>query len=481
MGSCIALFPKKDEPYANSEIEELVATFRQSFDAPGLAVGIIKDGEILYTGANGVQDLDSQSPLTTRSLFHMASVSKPFVATAVVQLVERGKIKLDDKLTEYLPYFTMADPRYEDITIRHMLSHSSGIPDEEDYEWDKPQYDEMAVERYARSFANESLDFAPGTEYGYSNPAFDILCAVIAQASGMTFEDYMQQHIFDPIGMVNSTFYQPEVSRVLATQPHVLGKDLQREVSAVYPYNRRHAGSSTLHSNVEDMLLWAQVYLNKGEINGRRIFSESSYELLTTAQNRDQDERRDIGLSWFLDDMVWKPIVYHQGGDLGYSTFFGYLPKEKAAIVLMANIDDFWSDYAASWMLLNVGFDRAIPWERPVQYVLKNYILKEGIEKTREVYFSLKEQTPEGYDFDGSQLDGLGFWLLDRGYAQEALDIFLFNIELEPKDAGWVDSVGDAYVALGDKEEAIAWYQKVLGMDPDQEFTRVKLEKLLGS
>ncbi|WP_394751008.1 serine hydrolase [Spongiimicrobium salis] len=460
------------------EINKLVLQQKTSFDVPGLAVGVIKNGEVVYTKAHGVQGLDIKDSLSTKSLFHMASVSKPFVATAIVQLMEQGKIDLDERLIHYLPYFTMADERYKDITIRHMLNHSSGIPDVEDYEWDKPQYDEGAAERYARSFGSVKLDFSPGEKFNYSNAAFDILCDLISKVSGMTFEDYMWIYIFEPIGMKNSTFIKPDVPKKWATKPHIIGEDLQPRVSKIYPYNRIHAGSSTLHSNVEDMLLWAKMNLNKGIINEKRIYKESSYDLLTSSQLKIND-RRSIGLSWFLGSLHENTVVFHQGGDTGYSTFFGFVPEKKSAIVMMANTDYFWSNQASGVILANSIFNDSISWRAPIHLKLKNHILEEGIAKTKEIYFSEKQKSPQQYIVSGNYIDELGYWLLDRNRPQKALELFTFNVELEPEDAGWPDSVADAYSAMDSIALAIQWYKKALKIDPDQDFSRKKLEALL--
>ncbi|MEO1655332.1 MAG: serine hydrolase domain-containing protein, partial [Bacteroidota bacterium] len=267
-----------------SRIDSLVKRYQKSLEVPGLAVGLILDGKIVYKQAIGEQNLETKAPLTERSLFHMASVSKPFVATAVMLLVEQGKINLDEKLTTYLPYFKMADKRYSKITLRQMLQHSSGIPDVEDYGWTKSEKDAGAAERYIRTFKDSVLDFKPGKEFSYSNAAFDILADVIARASGMTFEAYMKKNIFEPVGMQNSTFYKPEVPSELATAPHWLDEELKMKVGEFYPYNRRHAPSSTLHSNVEDMLRWAQFNLNQGSFEGKQIYQTSSYQALTQAQ-----------------------------------------------------------------------------------------------------------------------------------------------------------------------------------------------------
>ncbi len=458
-------------------IEETVLKQKELFGAPGIAIGIIKNDTVIYSDAHGVRSVNTRDTLTIQSLFHMASVSKPFVASAIVQLVEKGKIDLNEKLTTYLPYYTMADERYKDITIKQMLAHTSGIPNTGDYEWDKPQYDDGAAERYARSQSAEVLDFKPDTEYNYSNPAFDILCAVIAKVSGMTFENYMTRHIFEPIGMKNSTFFKPDVPKELATQPHIIDDSLKTAVSEIYPYNRRHAGSSTLHSNVEDMLLWAEVYLNKGEINGKRIFSEASYELLTTVHT--PEGQRKVCLSWFPGRIDGSPIYYHGGQDTGFNSFFGFMPEKNTAIVMMANTDYFWRQANAGIILKTIISKDTISSKAPIHLKLKDYVLTEGIEKVKEVYFEEKQKAQPDYTFDDGELDDLGYWLMDRNHLKPALEVLLFQTEVEPEDSGWVDSVGDAYKAMDSIDLAIKWYKKALEMKPDQGFTIEKLSELL--
>src|SRR5947209_2717949 len=108
---------------------------------PGFAIGVVKNGKLIYAKGFGVAKLGSNTSITTQSLFHMASVTKTFLATATMQLVEQGKIDLDAPVTKYLPYFKLDDGRFGQIKIRQMLSHTSGIPDVTDYHWDKPEYD----------------------------------------------------------------------------------------------------------------------------------------------------------------------------------------------------------------------------------------------------------------------------------------------------------------------------------------------------
>lgn len=459
------------------QIKNALLKQKGHFDAPGIAFGLIKNDTIIYSDAHGVKSLDTKEPLTSHSLFHMASVSKPFVATAIVQLIEQGKIDLDEKLTHYLPYYRMADERYKDITIKHMLTHTSGIPNINDYEWDKPQYDDGAIERYARSQKDFKLDFTPGEKFNYSNPAFDILCDVIAKVSDMTFEEYMKKNIFEPIGMKNSTFFKPEIPKDLATQPHILGDNLQMVVSKVYPYNRRHAGSSTLHSNIEDMLLWAQLYLNKGTIRGKQIFSKKSYDLLTSTHT--YNGKRKVHLSWFSGKLNDSPIYYHSGQDTGYNSVFGFMPEKKLAFVMMVNADEFWTLNNCAKIIKNSVFNDSIHLKGPIHYKLKDFILTSGIGKVKEIYHAEKQKKPQDYSFRGNYLDNLGYWLIDRNHPKQALDVFLFLTELEPEDAGWVASAADAYKEMDSIDLAIQWYKKALKMDPSYEYPQTEINKLL--
>ena len=460
------------------KLDQLVLEIKECFDTPALAVGIIKNGEVFYAKTHGVRSLDTQDIATTKSIFHMASVSKPFVATAIVQLVEQGKIDLDEKLTHYLPYFTMMDDRYKDITIRHMLAHTSGIPNVKDYQWDKPEYDDGAAERYTKSHAPLKLDFTPGEKQSYSNAAFDILVDLIAKTSGMSFEDYVKQNILIPVGMINSTFYYPEVSSELTTKGHIIGDSLHVAVSDVYPYNRRHAGSSTLNSNVEDMLLWAKVNLNKGIINGTRIYSEESYDLLTSSQWKFNDKSHG-GLSWFVSEFNGDTKIAHSGGDTGFRSYFAFIPEKKSAIVLMANVNPFWSSDVSNFLLKNTIYNDSLIWKTPISHKLRKHILTEGIEKVKEIYQQEKKKSPQEYEIEVGLLDDLGYELLNRDHLSKALEVFTYMTELEPNHAGWIDSVADAYRAMDSIDLAVKWYKKALEMKPGQEFSRKKLNKLL--
>ena len=304
----------------------------------GQSVGVVRDGELAYAGAFGVRNIETREPVTERSLFHLASVSKPFVATALVQLAERGKLALDAPVVEYLPYFRLADERYPTLTIRQMLRHVSGMPDVEDYGWERPEYDEGALERYVRSLTGERLIGPPGSQFAYSNIAFEVLGNVIAKVSGQAFEAYLRDQILRPLGMAQSTFLRTEVPAALAVTPHV-GSD-QPKVSSVYPYNRAHAPSSTLHSNPVEMGRWIVANLRRGELDGARILAAASYDPLWHPTHPTGRPGEQIGLSWFIDRYAGHRRISHSGGDTGFRSYCALFPDDNAGVVMMTNRDE---------------------------------------------------------------------------------------------------------------------------------------------
>jgi len=315
--------------------EPVVRDMMTEYAIPGVSVAVVKDGEPVYAQAFGVKNVETGEPVTVRSLFHMASVTKTFVATAVMQLWEQGKVDLDAPLVQYLPYFKMRDLRYKEITVAQMLNHTSGMPDVMNYEWNRPAYDDSALEEYIRSLFNRELIAAPGTRERYSNMAFDVLGGLIATVSGMTFEDYVEQHILKPLGMKDSTLMKPEADPALLTAPHVR-KANSVEVSKVFPYNRKHAPSSTLLSNALDMSRWGLANLHRGELDGIRILKDATYDVLWRPKDNAFPNR---GMSWFLGEhRGWKTVA-HGGSDLGYTCYLVLLPEKQAGVIVAANLN----------------------------------------------------------------------------------------------------------------------------------------------
>jgi len=321
-------------------IDALVAETMRAGNVPGIAVAVTEDGELTYARGHGVMNVNTREAVTPETLFHCASVTKTFVATALMQLAERGRLDLDAPVSTYLPYFRLADDRYKDITIVQMLSHTSGMPDTEEYGWDQPEYDDGALERYVRSLAPLGLIAAPGERFAYSNIAFEVLGDVIAKVAGMSFEEYVHREILLPLGMTSSTLLVREADPSLLASPHVPTASGNIVVSDIFPYNRAHAPSSTMYSSVTELSRWALMHLNRGALGETRILSPQVYDEMWRPWASTGDRYwPEMGLSWFLGERSGERCVAHEGADDGFKACFILAPARRVSAVGLGNLD----------------------------------------------------------------------------------------------------------------------------------------------
>ena len=445
------------------------------FEIPGLAVCVVQDDQVTYVRALGTRNLDTGEPLEAEHLFHMASVSKPFVATAIMQLAERGALRLEDRVVDHLPYFALSGGPYASITVRQMLDHTSGMPDVEDYAWDDPQTDVGEAEAYVRALKSEALIGTPGEQYAYSNRAFDTLGDLIAKVSGQSFEDYMRTHIFEPLGMRQSTFFYPETPHELRTTPHTW--DLDAKVSPVYPYNRRHAPSSTLNSSVLELADWARANLNAGTWNGAQILKPESHRRLWQP-SFDLDDGEAVGLSWFLIRHRDRPAVHHSGGDTGYSSQLTLLPEERIAVILASNYDRTPAGTIRVGVLdIVLGLEPEVAL-RSMAYPFAKVYGAEGIEAAKAYYAHLVETAGESHRIDASQLPRLARFLLWNDRPQQAIEVLDFNLEVYPTSAETHRLLGQAWQARGETGRAAEHYGASLELEPDDDETLAALQAL---
>jgi CubicO group peptidase (beta-lactamase class C family) len=450
-----------------TQLQPIIEEVIEQRSIPGFAIAVVHNQKVVYAAGFGVRNLENKNDkITPRSLFHMASITKPFVATSVMQLVEKGKVDLEAPVVKYLPYFRLNDERYATITVRQMLSHLSGMPDVRDYEWDKPQYDDGALERYVRSLTNQSLIAAPGANFRYSNMAYEVLGDLIAKVSGMSFEDYVRKNILEPLGMKSSTLLVKQADPALLTTPHVMDNSYQTVVSKVFPYNRMHSPSSTLYSNVLDMTRWAMANMNRGELDGKRILKDSTYDAMWKPAG---EQWQQIGISWFLGKHRERRTIGHSGGDTGFVSNLVMIPDQSIAVVMMSNYDR-----ATLRPITDAALDVALGL-KPESIVFKPGIAKtlyqiitaEGIESAAGKYRDLKKNQPDAYDFQEGQLNNLGYNLLRQKKIKEAIKVFQLNVEAYPESSNVYDSLGEAYMLNGEKASAIENYEKSLKLNPN--------------
>jgi len=465
-----------------SAIEEKLAslveqTVNEAYGLAGLAIGIVKDGAVLFAQGFGQRNLDTGEPVTAHSLFHLASVSKSFVATAIMQLWEQGRLDLDAPVTTYLPYFTLKGGDTGQITLRHLLSHTGGVPDPEEYAWHQPEYDDEALERYVRSLADEAMIAAPGARYVYSNPAFDVLGDIIAKVSGQSFEAYVKSHVFDPLGMTDSTFLRREVSLDLATTPH-FGAPLVVLADA-YPYNRAHAPSSTLHSSATDMCRWMLANLAHGTLAGQRILRETTYATLwnPVAVTGEEIWAEASCLGWFRGTYRDRPVIHHGGSDPGYFADKVLMPAQQLGVMVMANTycASAWgvTDAALDVML---GLDPTAP-KRPITVPVGAVRAESGLDAAVAEFQRLQATAPDEYDFEEARFRDAIWGAVEMYRPETVMPLLELWAALFPQSSEAHEWLGRAYLAQGEIALATASLQQALALDPANEALSQLLQK----
>lgn len=318
-------------------IEESIEKHLYYHDVPGLVTGVMINGEMVFAKGFGCADQDRQKPMTPETVFHMASISKLFTATAVMQLQEKGIVNIDRPILEYLKDFQPTAPEFSKITIRHMLSHTSGLPDCDDYEWEKARSDDKALHDYVMAQQGIELLHAPEERFFYSNIAYEILGELIQIQTGMCFEDYCKTHIMDPLGMKNSDFRKNRIPEHTLALPHVKDDKKHVSISRIFPYNRAHSPSSTLYSTVVEL-----GYFSRGMmeiLKGKRedvLKDFTLKEMMSPQAGIKKGER--IGLGWFISDYSDTLFLGHEGNDIGFRTTFALIPEKQRAIFVLANL-----------------------------------------------------------------------------------------------------------------------------------------------
>jgi CubicO group peptidase (beta-lactamase class C family) len=455
----------------NAAIEEklqpLIEQVIESFGLAGLAIGIVKDDALVYAQGFGVRNLNTREPVTPRSLFHMASVSKPFVATAIMQLVEQELIELQAPVITYLPYFKLNDSRYANCTVQQMLSHTSGMPDVDDYYWYQPAYDEGALERFVRSLSDMELLSAPGEKFKYSNAAFEVLGDLVAKVSRQPFEVYIKTHILDPLEMYDSTFLRREVSPDLATTPH-MGMPLT-VLEGAYPYHRAHAPSSTLHSNLLEMGHWAIANLNRGHFKGRQILQPASYNQLWHAyvQTGETGWEEAAGLSWFLGTYRGHPVISHGGSDPGFGTDLVMIPDQRAAVIVLAN-----SNTATFGPMTDAALDLLLGLEpqapKPLITVPAGAMLAtEGLEAATQEYHRLL--VTQAYDARPSRFLDASWGAIEVHRADQIMPFLQLWVALQPDSSEAHEMMGWAHFVNGEREQAAEHLRRALELNSEND------------
>ncbi|WP_324824582.1 serine hydrolase domain-containing protein [Sinanaerobacter sp. ZZT-01] len=365
------------------KLNHLAQASVEEYSLPGLVLGINigKNSKIApkgfhYKGAAGYRNVETKEAMYADHIFHMASVTKLFVGTAVMQLWEKGILSLEERLTDLFPLLKGVQPEFEEVTVRHLLTHTSGLSNVKDFGWDKPEIEEGALQSYVVSNEVKEIEFLSRPDdaiFHYSDVGYEILGAVIEKKTGTTFEEYIRKNIFELLGMKQSTLLTfertyglPEIkklrnegeavcnkteivkqllslenlSRVGLAIPHKRDEKDKMVLEANYPYNRVHGPSSTLTSSISDMQRFAESHLN--HITGRHetasLLEPETYEMIWKKCALVPNNREHIGLSWFIREQNGYFLYGHEGTDDGFRASFWICPQLDVSILVNSNI-----------------------------------------------------------------------------------------------------------------------------------------------
>jgi CubicO group peptidase (beta-lactamase class C family) len=311
-------------------VDALFHDFDQA-DAPGAAVIVVKEGKPVFAKGYGLADLKKKILCTTNTNFRLASVTKQFTAMAVLNLVEQGKLSLEDRLPRFFPEF----PGYgKAINLRHLLTHTSGLPDYEDH---IPQGAAIPLSDRDVLFIlrqQSKTDFVPGAQFHYSNSAYALLALIVENVSGKTFPAFVKETIFDPLGMTNSVAYVAGLSFVPnRAYGYVNGKNGwefsdQSVTSAVL-------GDGGIYSSIADLFKWDQALYTEKLIS-RKMLADAF-----TAHSSESDFRGSgYGYGWYVGRFRDTQRVWHYGSTCGFSTRVERFLEKELSMIVLANRRD---------------------------------------------------------------------------------------------------------------------------------------------
>lgn len=371
-GTVVVLIPRVPRAPQNLEsqadLEEYLQKLTAAGNPPGLSLVVVKDGQVVYDKAFGLADGPAGIAATPATVYHWWSTTKMFTATAVFQLAEAGKLDLDDAVVDHLPFFQVEYPSSDSkpVTIRHLLNHSSGLPDNVPavVGWmhfeGQPAFDQTTlVKQHLPEYAK--LQFEPGTQSRYTNVGYMVLGAVIEAASGETYENYIRAHILQPLGMDQSDFFYTESmaanaaagmhplldiqSAFLPFYYHGCLRNLVREVEDGQMWTNRLLADSNpptgLIGPAHDLARFVAAHMGGGELEGRQILTPASMEQMMrdscVVASGGQVDTDVQGLCWEICTQGTELCLEHGGGGPGFGSAIRLYPGRSLGIVLTAN------------------------------------------------------------------------------------------------------------------------------------------------
>jgi CubicO group peptidase (beta-lactamase class C family) len=325
--------------------DALMLRLMSTHNVPGAALALIKDGRIVLEKGYGFRDVAAQAPVTTATLFNIGSISKSFTALGVAQLVDQHRVDLDAPVVRYVPDLPLSDPQTtQALTLRQLLSHTSGLPADE--QW--PQQVPPTREGIVSEFASMPITAQPGTRFQYCSRCVVLAAYVLERITGQSWETYTQTHIFAPLGSTMASFGPLGLEQASdRAQPYrhdgILGQ-------VPVPWGRLQyleplGPGGGIDASLDEIARYALLQLDDGTIFGHRILSTQMMAELHRPEiavgvdwtPAARAENLHYALGWFTADVSGARLIYHNGGNPGFRATIVLVPSSKAGVVVLTN------------------------------------------------------------------------------------------------------------------------------------------------
>ena len=301
--------------------------------SPGMAVGVVREGETVHTRGFGLANVEHGVPVTTSTIFDIASMTKQFTAFAILMLVGNGKLNLDDEVREFVPELPAYEPP---IRVRHCLYHTTGLTDWiEALEFTGPPYDYYSSRRAFRTItALEETMFPAGHEHSYSNTGYVLLAWIVARVAGKPLPEFLKEHVFGPLGMSSSAFLSdPEGFLPNQAQGYCKeGNGHLRRVS--WPCNVY--GDGGMLTSIDDMIRWLQNF------NVRKVGDPELFDLIFAPGHLDDGQVIPYSAGWELECYRGLHAIRHGGMGAGFQSHIAWLPEVSIGVAILGNVRPCW-------------------------------------------------------------------------------------------------------------------------------------------
>ena len=449
------------------KIDELVSKYAEIGVFNG-SVLVGENGNVFFEKGYGYADREQKLQNTPETKFRIASLTKQFTAMLIMQLVEQGKIKLDAKLSDYLTYYRKDNG--DKITIHNLLTHTSGVPNYTSTEFMENHLTKsISAKDLILTYGNGDLEFEPGSEYKYSNTGYVMLGAVIEKVTGKTYETVLQENILTPLEMTNSGYEHNDAKMT----NQAIGYDnafgsvaVSKYIDMTIPFS-----AGAMYSTIEDMYKW-----DRALYTGKLLSAEMKAKMFTPFL-------KNYAYGWNVVTAKVSPtdekIIYtHSGGINGFNTNIIRVESDNLVIIVLSN----YSNGQASKISNDISkIMYGIPVKLPAKSVT-NVLISSGSKTIKEAIAEARElaKNKDEYIVNEGEINNLGYQMMQSGKTDDAIEIFKFNVEMFPNSANVYDSLGEAYLAKGDKENALINYKKSVELDPKSTSGLEALKKLEG-